>query len=56
VVICVQKAGHPVITSDPDDLRRLDPGVRVVAIRAVVAKLLSTNAPFPPLTFLARQL
>ncbi len=30
VVICAQRAGHAVITSDPFDLRRLDPGLRVI--------------------------
>jgi len=32
VVICAQKAGHAVITSDPRDLRRLDPNLRVIAV------------------------
>jgi hypothetical protein len=32
VVICAQKAGHAVITSDPRDLRRLDPKLRVIAV------------------------
>lgn len=32
VVICAQRAGHAVITSDPLDLRRLDPALRVIAI------------------------
>lgn len=32
VVICAQRAGHAVITSDPLDLRRLDPGLRVIAV------------------------
>lgn len=31
VVICAQRAGHAVITSDPFDLRRLDPELRVIA-------------------------
>jgi predicted nucleic acid-binding protein len=30
VVVCAQRAGHAVITSDPFDLRRLDPGLRVI--------------------------
>lgn len=32
VVICAQKVGHAVITSDPNDLRRLDPKLRVIAV------------------------
>jgi predicted nucleic acid-binding protein len=32
VVICARKAGHAVITSDPTDLRRLHPGLRVIAV------------------------
>lgn len=32
VVICARKAGHAVITSDPSDLRRLDPALRLVAV------------------------
>jgi hypothetical protein len=32
VVICAQKAGQPVITSDSDDLRRIAPRVQLVAI------------------------
>jgi predicted nucleic acid-binding protein len=32
VVICARKAGHAVITSDPSDLRRLDPEVRLIAV------------------------
>jgi len=32
VVICARRAGHPVVTSDPDDLRRLDPQLDLVAI------------------------
>lgn len=30
VVICAQRAGYAVITSDPFDLRRLDAGLRVI--------------------------
>lgn len=30
VVICAQRAGHAVITSDPLDLRRLDPELQVI--------------------------
>jgi hypothetical protein len=32
VVICARRARQQVITSDPDDLRALDPTLRVVAI------------------------
>lgn len=32
VVICARRAGQRVVTSDPDDLRRLDPGVELVAL------------------------
>ena len=32
VVVCAQKAGHSVVTSDPFDLRRLDPGLRVISV------------------------
>ena len=32
VVLCARKAGHAVITSDPKDLRRLDPSLRVIAV------------------------
>jgi hypothetical protein len=32
VVSCAQNAGHAVITSDPRDLRRLDPKLRVIAV------------------------
>lgn len=32
VVICAQWAGHAVITSDPLDLTRLDPTLRVIAV------------------------
>lgn len=32
VVICAQRAGHAVITSDPLDLRRLDPKLRVITV------------------------
>lgn len=32
VVICARRSGQQVVTSDPDDLRRLDPGLRLVAI------------------------
>ena len=32
VVICAQRAGHAVITSDPFDLRRLDPRLRLITV------------------------
>lgn len=32
VVVCALRAGQPVVTADPKDLRRLDPTVRIVAI------------------------
>ena len=32
VVICAQRAGQPVVTSDADDLRRIAPGLRMIAI------------------------
>jgi predicted nucleic acid-binding protein len=32
VVVCARRAGQRVVTSDPDDLRRLDPGIDVVPI------------------------
>lgn len=32
VVVCARRAGQPVVTADPKDLRRLDPMVRVVDI------------------------
>ena len=32
VVICAQKVGYAVVTSDPLDLRRLDPKLRVIAV------------------------
>ncbi len=32
VVVCAQGADHAVITSDPLDLRRLDPKLRVIAV------------------------
>jgi hypothetical protein len=32
VVVCARRAEQRVVTSDPDDLRRLDPGLDVVAI------------------------
>ena len=32
VVICAETAGQPVVTSDPNDLRRIAPGLRVIAL------------------------
>jgi hypothetical protein len=32
VVICARRAGQQVVTSDPDDLRRLDPGIGLVIV------------------------
>ncbi len=32
VVICAHRAGQPVVTSDPGDLRALDPALRLVAL------------------------
>jgi hypothetical protein len=32
VVICARRAGQPVITSDPSDLRQLDPALRLIAL------------------------
>jgi hypothetical protein len=32
VVVCARRAGQQVVTSDPDDVRRLDPQLTVVAI------------------------
>lgn len=32
VVICAQRAGQPVVTSDAGDIRRIAPGLRLVAI------------------------
>lgn len=32
VVICARRAGQRVVTSDPDDLRRLDPTVTLVEV------------------------
>jgi predicted nucleic acid-binding protein len=32
VVVCARRRGQQVVTSDPDDLRRLDPELAVVAI------------------------
>jgi hypothetical protein len=32
VVICARRTGRIVVTSDPGDIRRIDPGLRLVAI------------------------
>ncbi|MDA8318227.1 MAG: PIN domain-containing protein [Actinomycetota bacterium] len=32
VVICARRAGQPVITSDPGDLRALDPAISLISI------------------------
>jgi predicted nucleic acid-binding protein len=32
VVVCARRAGHPVVTSDADDLHALDPGLQVVPL------------------------
>jgi predicted nucleic acid-binding protein len=32
VVICARRAGQQVVTSDPDDLRQLDPRVQLIAL------------------------
>ena len=32
VVICARRAGQRVLTSDPDDLRRLDPDIEVIVV------------------------
>jgi predicted nucleic acid-binding protein len=32
VVVCARRAGQAVVTSDPDDLRRIAPGVQLVAV------------------------
>jgi hypothetical protein len=32
VVICARRAGQPVVTSDPADLRQLDPALRLIAL------------------------
>lgn len=32
VVVCARRSGQRVVTSDPDDLRRLDPDLQVVTI------------------------
>ncbi|HUZ57025.1 MAG TPA: hypothetical protein VMU94_31470 [Streptosporangiaceae bacterium] len=32
VVICARRTGQPVVTSDPGDLRRLDPELRLITL------------------------
>ena len=32
VVICARRADQPVVTSDPGDLRQLDPAIRLIAL------------------------
>jgi hypothetical protein len=32
VVICARRADQPAVTSDPDDLRYLDPGIRLISL------------------------
>lgn len=32
VVICARRAGQPVVTSDPGDLGRLDPALRLITL------------------------
>jgi PIN domain len=32
VVICARRHAEPIVTSDPDDLRRLDPSARLVVL------------------------
>lgn len=32
VVVCARRAGHAVVTSDPDDLRRLDPELQLIVL------------------------
>jgi hypothetical protein len=32
VVICARRAAQPVVTSDPGDLRQLDPALRLIAL------------------------
>jgi hypothetical protein len=32
VVICARRSDQPVVTSEPDDLRRLDPALRLIAL------------------------
>jgi predicted nucleic acid-binding protein len=32
VVICARRSGSPIVTTDPKDLRRLDPGARLIEV------------------------
>jgi predicted nucleic acid-binding protein len=32
VVICARRSGQPIVTSDPDDLGRLDPALRLITL------------------------
>ena len=32
VVICGRRAGQPIVTSDPEDLRRLDPAAALISV------------------------
>ena len=32
VVICARRASHPVVTSDPGDLRALDPAISLITL------------------------
>jgi hypothetical protein len=32
VVVCARERGHTVVTSDADDLRRIDPRLLVIAV------------------------
>jgi PIN domain nuclease of toxin-antitoxin system len=32
VVLCARRRQHPVVTSDPDDLRRLDPRLAIIVV------------------------
>jgi hypothetical protein len=32
VVICARRTGDPIVTSDPDDLERLDPEARLIVV------------------------
>ena len=32
VVVCARRSGQPVVTSDPGDLRALDPGLRLITL------------------------
>jgi predicted nucleic acid-binding protein len=32
VVVCARRNGEPIVTSDPDDLKRLDPEARLIVV------------------------